>query len=105
MTDFMTPLFGYGKKYLGIQTEGIYKINRVLYFNLKFTGIDIQTPTARSRCLAGRKRVFRIASMAASSRPVFGTPFKIRVSFTRPLSSMNAWTTTTPSIPASCAIY
>jgi len=54
------------------------------YFNLKFTGIEIQTPTGRSRCFPGSKRVSRIAAIAASSKPVFGIPFKIIVSFTRP---------------------
>ena len=51
----------------------------LFYLSLKFTGIEIQTPTARSRCLAGKKRVLRIAAIAASSNPVFGIPFKIIV--------------------------
>ncbi len=68
------------------------------------TGIEIQTPTGRFLCFAGLNRVFLIASIAASSSPVFGIPFKIMVSFTRPFSSIKACTTTTPSIPASCSI-
>ena len=70
-------------------------------FSLKFTGIEIHTPTARSLCLAGRNLTFLIASVAASSRPVFGIPINITVSLTLPFSSTKTCTTTVPSIPAS----
>ncbi len=76
----------------------------LFHFNLKLTGIDIQTPTGLSRCFAGLKRVLRIAEIAASSKPVLGIPFNITVSLTRPFLSINTCTTTVPSMPASWAI-